>query len=537
MNTGKSSLSLFFERNFFQKQTFWYGSLLVIIVFLITRLPYYLYYSFTSISFDTASYCAAAINILESRIPLFEIRPPGYSLFLSVIWSFSKDPFYISLIQSLLTLFISIFFLWAMYKTYKPFVFFFAIAISIFISSSAYLVLETALLADSIFVNFLILSSTFLILALKKNKPVSWISFSISMALAILIRPVGLFFCSVIILLLLFFIIKKYKFKFYLMLVVPFSIIILSLCLYNYFTLKAFSITSFGESNFSGVTILFMEPSKEYPPYVNDAIKKTLDEIPKKDIPYVRNSYGITKLYNTFCNNFFRQLYLFDNLMKQDSTLTFADIQPITRRVYIDAIKKYPHLYGKFFFSNFFQFFRNISIKVDFYKELGRAYENTILEKAYVNELVKGGWLHISSNKMDYEKVISFYSEQINTQTRMEYVINSESSQIEMKSTFLKSVYEIYEEFYNFCFRNIIWLILFAVTLSISIYKSIKSRFADIDAFIFLLFAVMFLTKAFVVSTVNCSLVRYSLIVEFVLFFSLPFLIIFLKKPYKLHTH
>lgn len=98
-------------------------------------------------------------------------------------------------------------------------------------------------------------------------------------------------------------------------------------------TLRLFTITPFGEANLSGVTLLFMEPSPEYPQLVNDAIKNTLDSVPRSDINYVRNSSGISMLYNTFNENFYRQVSLTEILMKADSALNFVAIQPIIRKI------------------------------------------------------------------------------------------------------------------------------------------------------------------------------------------------------------
>ncbi|MEZ4692185.1 MAG: hypothetical protein R3A12_19310 [Ignavibacteria bacterium] len=45
--------------------------------------------------------------------------------------------------------------------------------------------------------------------------------------------------------------------------------------------------------------------------------------------------------------------------MRLDPALTFVAIQPIMRKVSIDAIKKSPRSYGKFVMVNFMFFFNN----------------------------------------------------------------------------------------------------------------------------------------------------------------------------------
>lgn len=517
--------------NFISRNIFLIGSLLVIIIFLITRLPYYLHYSFLKISFDSASYCVVAFNILDLKTPLFEIRTPGYPVFLAAVWLFSKTMYCVSLMQSLFTLFTSIFFLWVINKYYKKLLLLFAISLSVYISSSFFLALEPALLTEGLFVNLLILTTAFLIMSLKENKISYWILFSSTIAVTIVVRPAGLFLVSLMILIALYFVIRKYNFKYYASLVLPFTGIIISLCAYNYVTLRSFTITPFGESNMSGVTITFMEPSPEYPEFVNDAINEVLSEIPKKDGPYVRNSFGVTKLYDVFLFNYHRVINLVDNIMAHDSTLTYTEIQPMIRKIYVDAIKKYPGVYGKFVLVNFIQFFRNVSKTVILFDESEKSYRNIILEKRILKKLEEGGWQQVSSNPADYENVINFYRDEIESHSNSEYVTVLESGQIEIRQTFLKTVYEFYEQMYNLLFRNIFWTILFGFTFVLSTYRLVKSKFSDTDAFIFFLIGMMFLSKALMVSLVECSLERYSYTVEFAYYFSLPFLILFLRKP------
>jgi hypothetical protein len=217
--------------------------------------------------------------------------------------------------------------------------------------------------------------------------------------------------------------------------------------------------------------------------------------------------------------------------MSSDSTLTYTAIQPVIRKIYVDAIKKYPLVYGKFVLVNFIQFFRNISNKVILYDEVEKSYKSIILEKKILKVLEKGGWQQVSSNTSDYEKIINLYSEELKDHSDMEYINVSTAGQVEIKQTFLKSVYELYEKVYNYLFRNIIWTILFTLTFFISIFKLFKSRFSDTNAFIFFLIGIMFLSKALMVSLVECSLDRYSYTVEYAFYFSLPFLIILLSKP------
>ncbi len=502
--------------------------MLFLAVFLITRLPFYIYYPFTIVKGDSASYFTVAFDLLNSNSPVFDLRTPGYPLFLYSILIFTKSLIYFSVVQSLLTLFMSIFFLITIYKTYKQYLLLFATALSIFISSSYFLMYEVTILSEGIYVNFLIISSCFLILALKKNKLLYWILLSSSMAVTIIIRPAGLFLVCIVILLLIFLVIKKYKFKFYVSLIAPLLIAMLSLCTYNFFVLNAFSILPV--ANIAGATILFMEPSNEYPEHVNKAINAVLNTIPRKEKSYVRDSYEIKKLYIIFWNNFNRWMALADNIRNGDHAFKYMDIQPIIRKISIDAIRKHPDVYAKFIFVSFWQSFRNLSIRINFYDQLKTEYESTIYGKKYIKELEEKKWRPTSTFKALKEEVKSFYLHAIKDEQDAEYTIKAGEDKIELVPTALKSIYELYEKVYNLIFRNVMWEILFFLTFIVSSYRLVESKLSDIDSVLFFLLGTMVITNILLVSSVDIAAVRFTYTTEFVMFLSLPFLIILLRK-------
>jgi len=515
------------------KHAFLFGALLITLVFLITRLPFLLNYPVLVLSSDSASYCAVAFDIMNLEMPLFDIRTPGYPLFLSFVWMFSKTAYAVSLMQSLFTLAASLFLLLAFSRSYASLTILFAVAICGFISSSYYLLLESSILTEGLFTGMMMICSGFLVMALKEDKNYLWILFSMTSAVSILIRPAGLFLLGVMLCIILFFVINKYSFRYYISLILPFSVIIIALCIYNLFTLNKFTITPFGEANLMGATILYMEPSEEYPAIVNEAINNTLDSIPRMDLNLVRNSSDISKLYHTFNENFYRQVNLTENLMLLKPGLTFVDIQPIIRQISLDAIRKNPKVYLKFFVSNFLFFFNNIKIELSYFEQLAGVYKRSVVEKKYTKEIESGRWRQISSDKSDYETVKNFFDAEIARQNDLSNVSYNEKGDVELKPSILKSIFEIYDKIYNFVFRNLLWLVLFGSVLTLSIFKLWKSKFRNVDAFIPLLFCIIFLSKALLVSSVEVSLARYSYTVEYVIYFSLPFLFILLKNSNK----
>ncbi|MEZ4692186.1 MAG: hypothetical protein R3A12_19315 [Ignavibacteria bacterium] len=141
----------------------------------------------------------------------------------------------------------------------------------------------------------------------------------------------------------------------------------------------------------------------------------------------------------------------------------------------------------------------------------------------------------ISSDRSDNEKVAAlFMTDEISGQKKLSSVIVNEQGTVVISDGIYKSVYNVFEKFYNLVFRNILWiLLLYFAVFGLSIYKLFKSRFNNTDALIPFLLCMTFIFKAILVSLVEVSTFEYSFTVEFVYYFSLPFLLIMLNNSNK----
>lgn len=519
------------EKSYLSPNTkFFYSCLMVSVIFLITRLPYYIHYPILIISNDTASYLTAAFQLMEHSWPLFDIRTPGYPLFISAVLSLSSELISISLVQSIFTYFSAIFFLIVAFRFYRNRIVYFAIAVCGFISSTIFIILEMSILTEGIFTSLMLVTAGVLMLAVKSEKFSAWIIFSALVALLIYIRPAGLFLIALLVPLMIFFMVNKYPIKYYAGLILPFILIIGSLCLYNYKTLGKFTITPFGEANLAGVTVLFMEPSELYPEFVNTAIQTTLDSIPRREIKNVKSSNNPELLFNTFKDNFHMQMKLVSNLKKSDSSMSYIDVQPYLRQISIDAIKKRPDIYAKFFLCNFYYFLTNIGRSADYRNQLERKYKHVYVDQIYLDQIKSGKWSQISDNQAMIDKVYRFYLQENEKHSLLDGFKIDADNEVTLKPTMLMSVFEFFQKLYDLIFRNLLWLAMFALMLILSIRILIRTKFKDKDALIALTFALIFLLKAILVSMVESSLERYSYTVDFVIYMSLPFALILFQR-------
>ena len=180
--------------------------------------------------------------------------------------------------------------------------------------------------------------------------------------------------------------------------------------------------------------------------------------------------------------------------------------------------------------SNFMFFFNNQRITMNYYDQMATVFTRTVIDQKYLKELTSGRWRMISSDLSDNEKVADFFGEEIAAQKTLKNVnVNSEGS-VEIGDSVYRSIYELSEKIYNTVFRNFLWIILYFVVFGLSIFKLYKSRFKNAEALIPFLLCMTFIFKAVLVSLVEVSLARYSYTVEFVYYFSLPFLLIMLTN-------
>ena len=509
-------------------KNFLYGSLIIFSVFLLTRIQYYLYYPVVDLSADSASYCAVALKILSFTPPLLDMRTPGYPVFLSFIWILSKNFIVTYLFQSLLTLFSAIFLYRTFCKYYESYTVYFAIAISVFISSTFCLALEFSVLSESLFVCFLLISSSFLIRSIMDSSIANWILFSCSIAALIFIRPVALFFIPVIIFILFYFYINKYNIKFYLCLLFPLCISIVILCTYNYFTIKKFTLSPAGDLSYFACTILFMEESPDYPPEINSAIRTTLDSIPKKEKAYVRDPKELSKLNRIFNDNLFRSWRFVGLVMKENNSLTYMDIRPYLAKITYDAIKRNPEIYGRIIVSNIYQFLGNISDEIYFYSQLERSYKRIYIDKYYVEILKDDHWEQFYSDNTSATEVTDLYNLQTTEYGEFKYV-SYEDGKVIFEDSLLKQVYIQIENFNNFVFRNKIWLLFFLITFFYSSFRVLKSRFKDAVSFTAFIFCMIFIINALFISILGTAISRYSYTVDFIIYLSLPLLFHLMK--------
>ena len=92
--------------------------LILIIMFAITRLPFFIYYPIVNINNDSTHYFTVVDQIDKGMWPSFVIRTPGYPLFMKFVFLFFNKNISLIAIQNIFSLLTSLFFVYVIHKVY-----------------------------------------------------------------------------------------------------------------------------------------------------------------------------------------------------------------------------------------------------------------------------------------------------------------------------------------------------------------------------------------------------------------------------------
>jgi hypothetical protein len=408
-----------------------------------------------------------------------------------------------------------------------------------FISSSIHLISDTSILTESIYVNFLVLFFAFFFLGIHLKTKRTWILCAITMAIVILIRPSAMFLIFVAIIVLLFLIMNAYKKLTVFLFAISFAAVLFLMCLYNYFTIGSFSISTFTEHALISFTSSFLEKSPGYPLEINEAIEKCQKRLTPAQKNIIENSWDHKKLFRILAKHYNRtRRIIFDSLAsieKKDSYSLYMKWRPILRELAIEAIKNRPTVYIKYLYSNGLMYFFYRRGDVDFYQQLERRYLRAfnykknatefILSKDSIGSEESGIRIYypkayVLSLSKDFVK--SFLKEyddpELFSKVKMKRIGRKE---VRIEPTFLQSVHRVFQSVHVFLFRSNFWVYFFLFTLIFSFFKLLRSRFSHKDAFILFIMTFSALLHGIVVSMSALGRMRLAYPMNFVYYLSL----------------
>src|SRR5581483_9993941 len=324
-------------------------------LFVIGRLPLYAGYWIPWYVPDSGRYFETAYAIAQGHLPRFSVRTPGYPLVLAAAITVTHRVSSIIVLQQLATLLSGLWLYAAFVRARAWLAVPAAIAVAGFFATGDLVLYESYIGPESLYTSCLVGSVAALVWGLRTRTALPFITASLLMAFAILLRPAGLFLIVIVAVVVLAMWASAYPRTSVLAMAVPLPAVILALCAYNALTIHQFTISPFGSVNLMGATATFWTDSVRYPAPVRDAIQEVQRAISEQDRETFATSWDPAKLYEAY--NRYYNLALHVALARRTSLGTGdPDTNRLFKAVAFDAIRRHPKAYAKFVYTSLCNF-------------------------------------------------------------------------------------------------------------------------------------------------------------------------------------
>ena len=327
------------------------------------RLWVFLQYPVAAIHPDSASYYVLWDQIQSGEVPNFGRRPPVYPLFMGLVFSVADRIMLLAATQTVLSTGAALTLVYALFRWRRWLALPAAIGMAAYLSSTASIEHDTGMLSESLYSTLLVFSFAALLLALRGVRPAAWMaSASTAMALAILTRPAGMFLVVTFGLVLAFALWNRIGRRAVVAFALPFPILLLAMCVYNWRTLDVFAISSWGEANLAVGTFTYWETDATYPPEINQGIVEIKAFVDKRmaetsvDRAVLGSSWDPVELSRVFILGFHGGPL--DVAMRMGTGDYETSGRQWIRRIAFDSIRKQPEIYSKFVFAMLYNYFR-----------------------------------------------------------------------------------------------------------------------------------------------------------------------------------
>jgi hypothetical protein len=357
-----------------RKPIWWICAAAVIATFIAQRLFLWSGYFVPIFTPDSQGYFDEAYRLAHGTWPHFAVRTPGYPIVLLVVLGAFDSILAVIITQQVATLVAALFLLWSLWSVSLsawPLALLAAVG---FASSPETAYHEMLLMPDHLYAVALVAAASSLILGIYRHDWKALTAGSVWMALAIYLRPAGLFLVVLwLILLVALAALRRSKLQL-IALALPLPVLLLTLCLYNLATIERFTVSPWGSANFVAATATFWKQSDRFSARVNAAIAKSRELLTDADRELLAKSWRPWELFPVYDKAYNPALYrhLMPAVLGEDQTAVMETYQQkylqavaVLNRVAVSAVKESPIQYVKFVFTNLWIFLFDRARKIN----------------------------------------------------------------------------------------------------------------------------------------------------------------------------
>lgn len=481
--------------------------LLLLSGFLLSRLPTYLFFPYPDASSDTGSYLVMLGKIADGIWPTFEWRTPGYPFFLGLCLKLTGSGFGVVIVQHLLTLASAGLMVWCVAITYRRFTLLAGAGMFFLVMRNYSIMHDNRLYPDSLYASIIVAAFALLIPAVRRRSAPLFAVISLLFALAILVRPAGLFLVVVWVLCICHMLRNRWGWRPVLAMAAPFPAPILALMLYNLLTIGFFSVSPFGSIAIAGTVISYVEPHPSYPPELNETLVKVNSSVSQAEKDVIETSWDLNLLHRIFIDIYEKQPQMIpeseNSILRYNRFLSDAAMR---------AIRKHPKYHLKFVLSMLHHYFM-VNPDVDSCVYLAYHCQRQLAVMA--GENIHPRFRDKFRERGEQHPVAVF----------------DDSGEAHVSPWY--SAYHAVYAVVNPLFRNTAVSLALFILVFFSFAAALRSRFRDDDAFIALIFGLSSLGAGMLVCLVDISLFRFSYVMEFVNYLAPVLLAACLPAPLK----
>jgi hypothetical protein len=276
-------------------------------VFVATHMQYWVEYPIPTYSPDSQTYLAIAFDISNGVLPVFDLRTPGYPLFLYAVLEATDSVSAVVLLQQLFTLSSAYVLCIASFLIRRSLVLVSLIPGLGIVGSQRAQMYELWILPEAIYAALLVFVFAFLLVGFVRRSRAWLMLGSCAMGMTILFRPSGLFLVGTYVLILVAFWLSGFRRDQVVSFAATLPAMLLALCSYNYATIGKFTVSPFGPANLAAATATFWPEVPGFPEPVNIAIRKSQEEVSREDREALRvewNPWRLNDVYRRYYNKF-----------------------------------------------------------------------------------------------------------------------------------------------------------------------------------------------------------------------------------------
>jgi len=350
-----------------QAPPLWVSLMLVLVPLAAHRWWFFADVPLPAIHPDSGSYYALTRLMMSGQWPHFEIRPPGYPLFLSAVLGATHSLMGLIVVQTLMTAASTCLLVYAVHRLWRPLAPWVALCLAGFITGLWSIEHDTAVLSESLYVSCIVFGAGFLILALATSRAAYFAASSAAVGLAILTRPAGLFLVVPYVFSVWFLVWNSRPRSHVFAFMLPLPLLVLSVSSYNYVTSGVFNVTAWGEANLAVATFTMWDVDPSYPADVNAKVAEVRrlvqERLTDDERAALAGSWNPDLLAPAFLKGFWQPALNAASHISAD----YLESRRWIRRIAIASIRSNPATYAKFVWTmSYVYYITNVRYRANF---------------------------------------------------------------------------------------------------------------------------------------------------------------------------